>query len=274
MEYINAFDAQASFDSLNGGIQMWLGRLADTLAESGTFEVLKRLEAEISRTQDSGEKADLYELDSGLKNLDQTTLEEAVAEAKKHFHPMSAFQVRFQQCYEKLEEFEKKWHVAAKSTEHQLAIWGAWACARKAKSMNRLFPCDIPLLKLRISFEFTCRSDTFNSPTSFEANLDRFKEVVAAIRKEIPDGYRADDLPEALDPLAFNKTVDALKELLVPHKDILRKEEEIRQKLLSLEARYASAKQQLIGLLTLMPEAAKLALFGLMRPDVHMQAAA
>lgn len=265
MESFSIFDAQTSFDSLNGGIHKWLSLLADNLAESETSGVLKSLEAEIYRTQDQRDKADLDEVGRGIKNLDNTALEGKVAAAKKHFQPMSDFQVQFQKCYEELENFKKEWLAAAESVEDKLAALTELACAMTVEFYKKL---NIPFLKLRVSIKFTCGAGIFNSPMSFEASLDHFNHVVEAIRNEIPDGYPAANFS------AFDKSVDDLKALLKRHKDLLCNEDMVRQQLFKLEPLYASEKQPLIDLLALMPDAAKWALFRLMRPDLYDRSAA
>lgn len=275
MGNVSPFDANESFNSFNGGIEMWLCRLADDLAEHGTLVILQGIEADIARTQDPDDKADLYQVSRGLKNLDRNALEKAVAATEESFQCMHTLQVQFQHCYEELEKSKCQWNVAADAAKLELTAWGKWASATEIAHNNELFPFFVSRLGIsRESLKFNCASSVFESPKSFEANLNHFKGVVDAIRARIAGKYRAANYPEALDRPAFDMAVDALEKLHKQHKALLLKEDEIRQKLVPSEARYASAKQPLVVLLALMPDIAQWALFRLRRPDLRGRAAA
>jgi hypothetical protein len=266
-------DTLKEYVSINGGIDMWLFRLADNLVEHGTSGFLQVLEAEISSTQDPDEKANLYQVSMGLKNLDRTALEKAVVATEEPFKRMYALQVQFQRCYDDLNASKLQWHAAAESANLELTVWGKWAYAKEIACKKELLFFGAQYLGIRESLKFSCGSSVFDSPESFESNIKHFRNVVDAIRATIVDGYRAANLAEALDRPAFDKAVDALEKLLEQHKALLLKEEVVRQKLIPLEAGFASAKQSIVALLNQMPEVAKWALFRHNRPDLQGRAA-
>lgn len=273
MENISTFDAKESFDSLNGGIDMWISRLADDLAKHGTLLILQGIEADIASTQDPDDKADLHQVSRGLMNFDRNALETAVATAEEPFQRMHTLQVQFQHCEEELVKLKRQWDVAADAAKLELSAWGTWAEATEIARSNELFPFFYNRFGIsRESHEYICMSSVFESPKSFDANVNYFRGIVDAIRERIASKYRAANHPEALDRPAFDMAVDALEDLHKKHKVLVLKEDEVRQELITSEARYASSKQSLVVLLAQMSDTAQWALFRLRRSDLHKRA--
>ena len=275
MEYVRTCDIEKEFYGINGGIDVWLGHLANDLAAHGTLGYLQDIEAKIAGTQDPDKKADLYQVSRGFKKLEMTALEKAVAAIEEPFQRMHALLYQFHRCRENLEASKCQWNAAAQTAKLQLAAWGKWADATEIARNNELFPFFFNSSGIsRESLKFTCSSSVFDSPMSLEADFSYFEGVVDAIRASIVRGYSATNHPEGLDRLAFDKAVDALGMVLKQHKALLLEEDKVRQKLIPAEERNASAKQSLVNLLELMSDTAQWALFRLNRPDLRGRAAA
>lgn len=274
MEYDKAFELNKFFNDINGGIEMCLCNFARCLVMHGTQGILQNLEEEIARIQEPNARADLYEVSRGLKKLDRTAIEKAVAEAEEHFQRMNPLQDEFQLCNEKLEELNRQWHAAAQSVDLQLKAWGKWAYEIKFGGNKGRGPFGNYNLGIRESANFTCVSSVFDSPKKFEANLKYFEDVVDTIRASIAVGYRSANHPEALDPREFDQAVEALGKLLKSHKILSLRKEEISQKVLPAEANYFSKQRVLVAQLELMSDTAQRALFRLYRFELEKQIAA
>lgn len=274
MNYVSTFKPKTSFNSVNGGIKMWLCRLADDLAADRKLEIFLVLENEIARTEHSDQKADLYLISCALKNLDNFALEGAIAAADKPFQRKYDFQVRRHQCNKKLEVSKRQWLAAAELANIQIAAWGKWARATKNAHSNEQLTPHAYFSGMREPLSVTCVSSILDSPKSFEVNRKYFKSVIDAIRTVIFEGYRTANHPLALDRLSFDTAVDAFETLLKLHKTLLIEKEGICEELSRAAERYESAKQPLVDLLALIPNTAQEALFRLQRPDLCERAPA
>ncbi len=260
-----------SFNSLNGGITMWLGRLADRLVEDGTDEFLKQMQEEFDHTlhtQNQNSQNNIYFLINGINSIDKSTLEQAIASLREPYQRAKNLRESYQQCVESLEQADHRWNSYAESAKSLLEILGKWACETEVARSKKLIRSQHSLLSPIFPLKYCGGWSVLNSPQQLRANLTHFKDKVNEINHVIDRSYIAGDLPQNLSPSDFRTAIKSLEEQQEQANNLSNKVSRAIEDLESAEASYFSQRQPLFNLLWQMPETAHWALFRICRPDL------
>jgi hypothetical protein len=258
-------------DSLNGGIPMWIPRLADHLAVNGVGKVINDSIEDLKGFQDNHRKTHLDFLISGLKSLNQVELAAAVASIAEYPAQISALGAQYKEQSKALENIRSDWSIAAENAKKQILAWQKWACVKEAAARKEMLPWlrDDLCLEMYVGFELSGAHLVLSSPDSLARQEDFFKQKISSIRAVIERSYVNGVFDAALSLVDFD---DALHELTKKQREFTDCEnvfEEIKVDLGKCRESYYARREPLIQMLWLMPLSAKEALFWLCCPELE-----
>ena len=264
---------EAQMNSLNGGIPMWIQRLADILAEHGVEQTLKGAIADAEQSPGKLRKTHLHFLIRGIKSINRSELVAAVEPLKEYPHRLRALVAQWGQQFDTLKRTKAEWDIAAAHARTEVSAWQQWASAAVATARKEAFPwagADWSI-DFQVQLEFSGATSALSSHENLAGNIDFFNEKIASIRAVIERSYVNGSFDEALSPVALDEAVCAL----------LDKQEEVGkcQELLDMtnvewdkcSHSYSTLRSSVVHLLQEMPESARVALFWLCRPDLKYQ---
>lgn len=274
MNEIRASDIASQFDSLSGGIPMWISRLADIFAEVGTDAVFTEMEEMSLRTQDHKLKDDLHFLRAGLTGIGDVALRQAVAPLRQPWQQRKEFPKRYQQCAELQKQAEAEWHIAAKNASRQLELWERWAYETELANEREVFPwklsswgandCDLSL-----HFEICGARNVLEAPHKLNKGLKFFMGKIGFIRKIVNQAYLSDQLPVNFRVSDFEDAINDITKCQIEVDSRSDASEQVMKDWKGTEETYFLHKGALTELLWRMPRSAHTALFWICRPDLR-----
>jgi hypothetical protein len=269
MEESVSVDIQSQFNSFNGGISMWLLRLATDLVEHGAYEIVQQMQKEFAHTQDHTLQTNWHFLIEGIRSIDKKKLENAIAPLKKPYQKMQVLCGDYQECVESRKQAEHQWHSAAERAKYQLEVWEKWACETEIARRKKIFTRVPTITNFGFYLKFSGGGCVLDSPQKLQYNLTFFKSKVEAIKGVISNSYIAEELPQDRSPSDFYKAIESLEEHQEQAIHFSNAVSRICEEYKSLEASYSSQIQALNRLLWQMPETAHWALFRICRADLR-----
>lgn len=121
------------FNSINGGISMWLSRLLDYLVAHGLDEFYRSAHEESNYSPLMALRNDWHFLRLGIEGLGNDRLVTMITSLKEPFARIKKLDEEYQCCVESIEKAEEQWLVVAERAKRQLAIWErqeSWSCRR------------------------------------------------------------------------------------------------------------------------------------------------
>jgi hypothetical protein len=263
-------ETRSQFNSLNGGIGMWIPLFADYLAEYGLAGFFQEIREMSANTQDNRLKDDLLFLSIGVKSLDPTVLENSLVPVRGLLLRMHNLSEVYQQCAEALKQGERDWYGAAERAKQQLEVWEKWAYETEVAFYEKNVPwLDLNSKKFSLKLELCVADIALKSPKKLEEDLEFFNKTIAAIRKIICTAYCDDNLPINLAVSDFNVAIENLMEHQAKVNKLLMAESRARKEFEEARANSSSQKSGLLELLWSMDKAALWALFRISRPDLR-----
>jgi hypothetical protein len=272
MNETSAPNVEAQFESLNGGITMWMPHFANYLVQQGTDRFFLEILEMSSRTQDRRMQEHLHFLSRGVKSIDATALASALESLREPFQTVMRLFDDYQHSRPLLKQAEEEWREAAEDAKRWLKGWEAWARRReleRAKNNSLRKGSSLDTLIEYSQFELLPgTSDELDSPQRLRSNRAFFDRQVELIRREISDAYFSDDMPGDLSHSDLDRAIDNLMEHQGKVEAISEAADRLRNDWSKAKERYLSLKRTLLELLYLMPADARLALFHICRKDL------
>ncbi|VVD29131.1 hypothetical protein [Paraburkholderia dioscoreae] len=262
------------FDSLNGGISMWLSRFSDSLVEHGLDEFYRVAHEESKHAPEMAMRNDWHFLRTGIEGLGNEQLESVIASLKEPFARIGTLGEEYQRCAVSIEKSEEQWHVVAKRARQQLAVWEPWAIEAEIAWRKRSFPWTHVsgfdgLLRLQVSIDLRGASAEIESPQRLQRNLAFFETQFRAVRATISSAYLDEELPEESSVYDFDMGISDLMKQQTQVNELVNRKAEIAEELKCARDAYRAQKGPLNILLGQLPNTAQWALFRICRPDLR-----
>lgn len=256
-------DCRNYFNDINGGVDMCISRFCDFLVEYGLLEFYRRAEEGMNSSQSN----DWYFLQTGVKELDNTKLNEIIISLKEPYQVFKDLTKELDRCRESLGPAEKSWRVVAKQAVQQLEIFGAWAEKYAAAWMQTVLKensFDVNGFSGLVETHSVV-SALITSPMKLRGDFKFFEKYVGNVRGYISDAYVNGDLPPEMKAFEFDAAIDELKRQQVQVEDLLRQEKEFSAKVIQAQNDYWDLRGLLVMMLNDLPGAAKQALFRMLQ---------
>ncbi|GLQ87144.1 hypothetical protein [Dyella flagellata] len=269
MNQASELDIYTQFNSLNGGVSMWIPRFSHHLVERGVDAFFEDVREEAAKTKDRRLRNDLHFLSKGVKSIDKQTLEAVIASLRGPFQTIVTLSSRHEHCVASMKQAEGEWRRAADRAKQQLEAWGRWAYETEVTRYKRLFAWHNLVPSLKLSFEFRSEWDVLSSPQRLRTNLEFFEIRIEAIRGVISTAYIVEALPINLEPVEFDEAIDCLLERQAKVDHWAETSHQIEGEWRAAGADYLELEKPLLELLRSMPNTALWALFRICRPDLR-----
>lgn len=262
------------FNSINGGISMWLSRFSDYLVAHGLDEFYRSAYEESNHSPRIALRDDWHFLQRGIEGLGSERLKTLIASLKEPFARIRKLDEKYQCCAESIDKAEEQWLVFAERAKQQLAIWEPWAVKAEVRWRESSFPWTHvsgydELLHLQVSFDLRGASRVLESPRRLQNNLAFFEKQIKGIRATISSAYLAKELPEESSVYKFDMALNELLNYQTQVNKLENQKAEIAEEFERARNAYWTQKEPLTILLSQLPDTAQWALFRICRPDLH-----
>ena len=266
-----AISIQAQMASLNGGIPMWIPKLADFLAVNGVERFINESMEEAENFQDKHWKNHLHFLISGLKSIDPTELAAAVAPLAEYPARLRALEAQWKEQSKALENLNEEWRITTASAKTHIVAWQKWASATEAEARKEALPWlrSDSWLDMSVGFELSGAHSVLSSPHCLARQEIFFNEKISAIRAVVERSYVNGVFDAALIPADLD---DAIHKLIIKQQEVIECEavlKEIKVEWEKCSDSYTTHRSPLIKMLWLMPLSGRVALFWLCRPELE-----
>lgn len=261
------------FNSLNGGISMWLSRFSDSLVEHGLDEFYRFADEASNHSPEIAMRNDWHFLRVGVKDVGNENLKSAIASLKEPFARIVRLGEEYQRSAVSIEKAEKQWQVAAERAKQELTIWEQWAVETEIKWRKRSFPwTHFPggdgLLRLQVSLALRGAIAELESPQRMQKNLAFFEARIKSIRATISSAYLDGELPEESSVVNLDMALNDLIKQQTQVNELVDRKTKIAEEFECAREAYWTLKGSLTILLSQLPDTAQWALFRICRPDL------
>lgn len=260
MQYVLTVDTYEELTSFNGGITRSIHRFVDHLAQHGIDELFRTIQ-EKADLEDKSLKDDFRFLSKGIKTIDKTAFESAVAALQDTWQRMEDLAEEHEQCAESLTLAEAQWRETAERAKDQIEVWEKWANEtereerRNRGGERRVVANALPYFK-----RFPA-SPVLDSQEKFHANIQYFEKQFERLEGVLSQAYIAGNLPTDLSCSGLDAVIERLMDSYAKLIELQSADNKVSEKLEVIRKEYVSQEQTLLRLLWQMPESAHWALF-------------
>lgn len=256
-------DLDTAFHSINGGISMWIPRLADFLAEFGVGRLLEDLRIQVSQHTAGSMQNDCHFLMLGIDSIDRRALDNAIAPLKKSRQKMLDFSKEHEELKESLRDMQCQWLALSEKVKQYLALWVPWASRTEMARRQELLPwvVDPRLMELTLRLDLSMIGSVFESPRELAHNIDYFNTKIEAIDRVISQAHRAGSLPNDLSVADFHGAIAELRKKQEEFNKITGQMTEIMRQWQLADGEYFAKRDNLLQLLWTMSADAQWSLF-------------
>jgi len=274
MTEASTINLQEHFNSLNGGVSMWLSRFSDLLVVHELDEFYRAAHEVSNHSPEMALRDHWHFFRLGIEGLGNERLKSLIASLKEPFALIGRLYEEHQRCAESIEKVEELWNIAAEKTKQQLDVWEPWAVETEIRRRKRSFPfaynSDFDLqLRFNVSLELSGAIAEIESPQRLQKNLAFFETRIKGIKATISNAYLDEDLPAESSVYTFDMTLNNLMKHQMQVNELANRMAEITEKRKCAEDTYQTKKVPLTILLGELPSTAQWALFRICRPDLR-----
>lgn len=260
MHETHPVDEYTQFNSVNGGISMWIPKLADKLVGLGVEKLLEELRKEVFQRNTDNMQNDFHYLVRGLESIDRSTLDNAITPLKTPYQEIEELSKTYEELKTSLGDTDHKWLALSERVKQELERWEDWAIKTEMARQQELLPWtgDQYGMEHKLRFDLKASSSIQSKP---HKDIEFFKKQIDAINRIISRAYITNSLPNNLSVIDFHNAIaELLKEQEEFNKTTSNKAK-ITERWQKARDEYRAKCSDLLKLLWNMPEESHWALF-------------